>query len=143
MKKAILWLHRISLIKYPILLTGLVFVYKPLLFESEDSSQDMITGALLLGFALSLEAFKDQAKLTWLDKQIYHRPQRAKWCFIIGGLVFIAGAIFCITYYQIAEKAVLRELSLALLSLSIGGIGLVKSGMQSTLAFLEKEDNHQ
>ena len=85
MEKVIKVFHYISFIKYPILIIGIYYFYKPYFSEDVNILENLNTGLIFIGTGLGLDSLKDYGKLTWFDKKIYHKPKIAKYYFSVLG----------------------------------------------------------
>lgn len=138
MDKLIKILHYTSLIKYPILLIGIYFFYKPLLIENSNLYEDYNHGLIFFGLGIGLDSLKDYQKLTWLDKKVYYKPKIAKYYFLVLGFSIFSIIAVGILYYFRAEQSVFKELSIGFIIVGIGSLGLLKSGIQTTKEYIER-----
>lgn len=139
MEKVIKIFHYISFIKYPILIIGVYYFYKPYFSETKNIFENFNYGLIFIGLGLGLDSLKDYGKLTWFDKKIYHKPKIAKYYFIILGLLILSIIIAGMIGYFNAKENVLKELSIGFIVLGIGTIGMLKAGIQATKDFIESE----
>ena len=141
MEKTIKIFHYISFIKYPLMLLGVFFSYRPLFFPDASPGMfaDQNTALIFIGLALSLDSLKDYNKLTWLDKKVYHRPKVAQGYFFIAGIIIAFFIGVGIWGYFIAADTPVGELSFGLIVLAIGMIGLLKSGIDATMSYIKEE----
>lgn len=139
MKKIIRILHYISFSKYPILLISIYFCYKPILQSDTDFFKNLNIGLIFLGVGLSLDSLKDYKKLNWLDKKVLHNPKIAKYYFLYIGIItlgFILIGIFC----YLKPDNQLNEISIGLIVMGIGMLGFLKSGIETTKDYMEKNN---
>ena len=139
MEKVIKVFHYFSYIKYPILIIGIYYFYKPFFSENSNLLEDYNYGLILLGLGMGLDSLKDYGKLTWLDKKVYHNPKIAKYYFSVLGLVILSVIISGIIGYFSTEQNALKELSIGFIIFGIGTIGILKAGIQVTKDFMETE----
>lgn len=137
MDKVIKIFHWLSYIKYPILIIGIYYFYTPILFENQNLLESYNNGLIFLGLGMGLDSLKDYGKLTWLDKQVYHKPEIAKYYFIFIGFVFTGFIIFGVIGYFSSEVSVLKELSIGFIVFGLGSLGVLKAGIQVTKDFME------
>ena len=130
--------HYISFIKYPLLAVAVYFCYRPVLFDDSNYLGDTNTGLIFLGLGISLDSLKDYKKLTWLDKQVLHRPKLAKYYFALIAMIILGTIIVGAKGYFSAEKNNLKELSVGLIVLGIGAIGFLKSGIEATKSYIDQ-----
>ena len=139
MEKVIRIFHYFSFIKYPVLIIGLYYFYKPLFSKSSNFLENYNYGLIFFGIALGLDSLKDYGKLTWLDKKVYHKPKIAKYYFGLFGLAILSIIIFGIIGYFSTEQSILKELSIGFIIFGIGTIGVLKSGIQATKDYMENK----
>jgi len=139
MEKVIKLFHYFSFIKYPILFIGIYYFYKPYFSEGINLLESYNYGLIFFGLGMGLDSLKDYGKLTWLDKKVYHKPKIAKYFFVVLGLAIFMVIISGIMGYYSTEQNTLKELSIGFIIFGIGAIGVLKSGMQATKDFMEKE----
>ena len=139
MEKVIKIFHYVSFIKYPILIIAVYYMYLPFFDTSVNMLESYNKGLIIFGFAMSLESLKDYNRLTWLDKKVFHKPKRAKYYFIILGILILSLIIMgCIGYFS-SRESILKEIGIGLIVTGIGTIGLLKSSIEVTKDFMEKE----
>jgi len=113
------------------------YFYKPLFIKSTNLFENYNYGLIFLGLGMGLDSLKDYAKLTWIDKKVYHKPKIAKYYFSIVGLVIMGLIISGIIGYFSSDQNTLKELSIGLIIFGIGTIGVLKAGIQVTKDFME------
>jgi uncharacterized membrane protein YidH (DUF202 family) len=139
MEKVIKIFHYISFIKYPILIVAVYYMYKPFFNNHENLLESYNTGLIVFGIAMAFESLKDYNRLTWLDKKVFHKPKVAKYYFIFLGLLILFIIIMgCVGYFS-AKESILKEIGIGLIVTGIGTLGLLKSSIQVTKDFMEKE----
>ncbi|MEM9299133.1 MAG: hypothetical protein AAF149_15000 [Bacteroidota bacterium] len=139
MEKLIRIFHYLSLIKYPIMLIGLYYCYRPILFDDSSFFQDINLGLIFIGLGIGLDSLKDYGKLNWLDKKVLHKPKIAKYYFIIFGLIILGLICIGIKNYLSTDDSKLKELSIGFIVVGIGLIGLLKSGIEATKNYMNRE----
>lgn len=139
MEKIIKLFHYVSFIKYPILLLGVYFVYKPILFEEADFLTNTNKGLILAGLGIGLDSLKDYNKLNWIDKKVLHKPKIAKYYFIILGLLIAACILMGMFAYFSTNENPIKELSIGFIVFGIGTIGFLKAGIEATKKYIEAE----
>ena len=101
--------------------------------------EDFNKAFIITGIAVSYDALKDYRKLNSMDKKVYHEPKIAKIYFSIMLTIFLTIMIYGVYGYFYSENGVLKELPMGLIVLAIGGVGVIKSGIDETLSYMEKE----
>ena len=139
MNKVIKVFHYLSFIKYPILIIGIYYFYKPFFSENSNLLENYNYGLIFLGLGMGLDSLKDYGKLTWLDKKVYLKPKIAKYYFSILGIVILSVIVSGIIGYFSTEKNTLKELSIGFIIFGIGTIGILKAGIQATKDFMKME----
>ncbi len=139
MEKLIKVFHYLSFIKYPLLLIALYFCYRPIVLDKIDFLEDLNNGLIFLGLGIGLDSLKDYEKLNWLDRKVLHKPKIATYYFIIMGLIIFGFIFLGIKGYVSVDDSKLKELSIGLIVTGIGTIGFLKSGIEATKSYIEKQ----
>lgn len=119
----------ISYLQYPLMIAGLVYCFKPLLFsELSKLFADLNIALALFGIGLSFSTLQDTTKTqNEFSKSIYKNPRYSKW-FLIA--IFIQVLLFSILgligLFQ-SDTSPLKEIALGLISIGIGMIGMLKA----------------
>lgn len=139
MEKVIKLFHYISYIKYPILIIGIYFFYKPFFTNYSNLFESYNSGLIFLGLGIGLDSLKDYGKLTWIDKKVYHKPEIAKYYFLFLGFIIIIFIVVGAFGYFLTEETILNQLSIGLMVLGIGFLAVLKAGIQATMDFIDNE----
>lgn len=133
--------HIISYLQYPFLLLALFFMLKPYynFFVNSDVKSFLVNANIALvfiGIGISFSTLQDTAKTqNQFSKRIWQNPKKGKRAIVLISaltlLIFILGFLG----YFINNDGALKEISLGLIVLGIGLIGLLKTA-------LEMFDNH-
>ncbi|MCA6074330.1 hypothetical protein [Fulvivirga sedimenti] len=136
MKKATLFFHRISYLQYPLMLIALYFIIQPY-YGFQDALGYINKGLVFMGLGVTFSTLQDTTKTqNKLSLRIYQNPTYAR-IFII---VMIALILFFLVVGLIglfaASDAKLSEVSLGMIVMGVGMIGMLK-------AVFEMADNHR
>lgn len=129
--------HKISYAQYPLMAVGLLYAIKPLLNELVTIWSDYNMALVFYGLSLSMATLQDTTKSqNKMSQRIWENPRKSKLL-----LLYIAGmaGIFLLVGVTGAVQGQFRiwnELSFGLISLGVGFLGILKSGM-------EMAENHQ
>lgn len=140
MTKVLTVFHYLSFIKYPLLLLALYFVYWPIISGNAPVPKDLNNGLIFMGIGVGLDSLKDYRKLNWLDRQVLHKPKRAKYYFIVIGLIILSFIVMGLQGYFSAEDHTLKDVSMGLLIFGIGMIGFLKTGLEVTKNYMESHN---
>jgi Ni,Fe-hydrogenase I cytochrome b subunit len=120
--------HYLGYVGVPLLLVGLFFIYRPFFMpEGYDSLRDISMGMLVMGFAVGLTSLRDHTKINKLSHMILSRPNFIRGFILTLGLIMIAGCIFSIYFIYVSDKPGIREASISIMSLCLGGFGVLKT----------------
>jgi Ni,Fe-hydrogenase I cytochrome b subunit len=120
--------HYLGYVGVPLLLVGLFFIYRPFFMPEEyDSLRDISMGMLVMGFAVGLTSLRDHTKINKLSHMILSRPNFIRGFILTLGLIMIAGCIFSIYFIYVSDKPGIREASIGIMSLCLGGFGVLKT----------------
>lgn len=120
--------HYLGLVGLPLLFVGLFFIYRPFFMPDDyDSLRDISIGMVVMGFAVGLVSLRDHTKLNKLSHLILSRPNFIRVFILILGLIMVGGCIFSIYFIYVSDKPSIREASIGIMSLCLGGFGLIKT----------------
>jgi hypothetical protein len=130
MTNARLFFHRISYLQYPLLVLGMVYVYKPLLFGIDTLWVDYNKSLVFLGLALSMSTLQDTTKTqNKFSEKIWKDPRKSR--LAITYLSFFAGLFVVVGLVALFSTfGPLHELAFGLIALGVGCIGIVKSALE-------------
>jgi Ni,Fe-hydrogenase I cytochrome b subunit len=120
--------HYLGILGIPLLFVGLFFIYRPF-FMPEDYNRfrDISMGMVVMGFAVGLVSLRDHTKLNKWSHMILSRPILIRVFILTLGLIMIAGCIFSIYFIYVSDKSGIREASIGIMSLCLGGFGVLKT----------------
>ncbi|GAA4277837.1 hypothetical protein [Aquimarina mytili] len=137
MEKTFKIFHYISFLQYPFLIIALYYCYKPIIFESEDFASDYNFGLLFLGIGLSFTSLADIKKRTKLGDRIFGKPKNAKrWIIYLSILIVIIFTLGIFTMFFTKHQE-LKDISVGLLVLGIGIIGLLRMNLEIIKTYQE------
>jgi len=137
MKNAAQLFHSISYLQYPLMLIGIYYCYKPLLFNADSIWADYNKALVFIGLAISFSTLQDTKKTqNKLSKRVWENPKYAR-----AFLIYIALLIVFIISFGMfglfgTENANVQELSFGAIIFGIGLIGLLKTA-------IEMAENHR
>lgn len=128
MKDAKLMFHYISYLQYPLMIVALLFALKPYVFGFDTLFVDINKMLVFMGLGISFSTLQDTTKTqNKISLKIYQNPKSAR-NFII---LIISQIVFLVTLGLFGlfatEDGIVKELSLGLIVLGIGFIGVLKS----------------
>ncbi|MFA0963835.1 hypothetical protein AB9P05_18665 [Roseivirga sp. BDSF3-8] len=142
MKKARNIFHVISYLQYPLMAAALYFAIQPYLTGFEDVLESINIMLIFMGVAISFSTLQDTTKTqNKLSLKVYQNPKAAR-VFLIYLLVIIVvfmGAGFVGLLGQ--EDSKLREISIGLIVLSIGMLGMLKAAVEMAEYHGAKREN--
>ena len=119
------------------MLLAVYFVYEPILMGKSNTLTGLNTALILMGIGLSLDSLKDYGKLNWLDKKVLHKPNIAKYYFILIGIGIVSMILIGLKAYFSTDDNALKELSIGIIIFGVGMVGFLKSGIQATKDYME------
>ncbi len=119
----------ISYLQYPLMVAGLVYCFKPLLFS--DLSKlfgDLNIGLAFFGLGISFSTLQDTTKTqNDFSKRIYKNPTYSKWFLTILFIQVLLFSILGLIGLFQSDISPLKEIALGLISIGIGMIGMLKA----------------
>ena len=123
--------HNISYLQYPLLLIGLYFVCKPLIFGYDTIWADYNKSLIFFGLGVSFSTLQDVTKTqNKLSKRIWENTKYSKAFLIYTVLLILLFLFFGMYCLFITDNLNYKELSFGLIGMAIGMIGLLKGGVE-------------
>ncbi len=130
--------HSISYLQYPFMLFAIYFMAKPYFgdFETKEEHVAAILNGInstliFMGLGISLSTLQDTTKTqNEMSRKIWESPQKGK-LFLIGlSLLTFALISFGLSLYFFSLVDKLEEISIGIIVLGIGLIGLLKTALE-------------
>jgi hypothetical protein len=122
--------HVLSYVQYPLLLVAVFYCYRPLIVNLDTLWVDLNKGLVFLGLGIGFSTLQDTARVQnkW-SKRIYENPRYTRWFL---GLLLTQVVLFMVVglVSLFSAHAVLRDLSMGLVSIAIGMIGMLKAAIE-------------
>ncbi len=131
MEKIKILFNSLSYLKYPFLLLGLFYSFKPSLIESTEMWNDFNLSLTFMGIGISFSSLADISKASKVTKKLYKHKKfiRVYLIYLVLLILLIIGlGVYCIYFTDIKP---LKELSIGLLVFGIGMISLLKMSVES------------
>lgn len=123
--------HIISYLQYPLMFAGLYFMTQPYFNDFESMFPALNKAMVFMGLAISLSTLQDTTKVqNEASRKIWESPIKGKLFLIMMSVMtflFIVGGLYGILAL---ENSVISEISLGLVVLGIGFLGLLKTGSE-------------
>ena len=123
--------HYVSYIQYPLLAVGMYFVLQPYFNDFDGMFHSLNRAMVFTGIGISLSSLQDTTKTqNETSRKIWESPTKGKIFLVTMSamtLFFIVAGLFGIFA---SEEAIISELSLGLVVLGIGLLGLLKAGSE-------------
>jgi hypothetical protein len=123
--------HYLSYLQYPLMLAALAYSFKPLVSGFDSMWSDYNNLLVFAGLGISLSTLQDTRKTqNTFSRKIWQNPRSGKVALIVLAMMtlmlILAG--FIGLYLPVIKP--IRELSLGLIVLGIGYIGLLKTALE-------------
>ena len=123
--------HVISYLQYPMMLVAMYFILQPYFNEFQGIYKSLNSGLIFLGLGVSFSTLQDTTTTqNEVSRKIWEHPTKGKIFLILISIVTFTLIITGIIGVFAAEDALLSELSLGLVVLGIGLVGLLKSASE-------------
>lgn len=123
--------HVISYLQYPMMLIAMYFVLQPYFNDFNGIFKALNTGLIFLGLGVSFSTLQDTTKTqNEVSRKIWEHPIKGKIFLVLISVVTFTLIITGIIGVFAAAEAPLSELSLGLVVLGIGLVGLLKSASE-------------
>ena len=123
--------HYVSYLQYPMMAVGLYFVLQPYFNDFNEMFNSLNRALVFVGLGISLSTLQDTTKTqNEASRKIWESPKKGKLFLILMSamtLFFIVSGLFGIFA---SEEAILSELSLGLVVIGIGFLGILKAGSE-------------
>ena len=131
MKSARDLFQKISYLQYPLYLVGLFYVFLPLTNKLSTLLHDYNMALIFYGLGISFSTLQDTTKSqNNFSKKIWESPTRSKVFLVYIGLFALIFTIAGIIGLLAENLNTLHELAFGLVSLGVGLLGVLKSGME-------------
>ena len=132
--------HRISHVQYPLLILGLFYAYKPLIFGNENIWQDYNYCLVYMGIAISFTSLSETKRQSKWAEKLYKNKKFMKGFFIY--LLCLILFLFALGFYSLYQDKVeaLKELALGIIVLGIGVMGILRMSIEITEYYNTKQD---
>jgi hypothetical protein len=123
--------HIISYIQYPMMLVGMYFALTPYFNGFQDIFGSINSLMLFMGLGISFSTLQDTHKTqNDFSKRIWENPTKGKAFLSLMGLFTLLFLVGGVVGYFLSDSSVLNELSLGLIVLGIGFLGLLKAAAE-------------
>ena len=130
--------HYISYVQYPLMLVALFFAFKPYLngLEVNNEKIDLIFRSLnnmliFMGLGISFSTLQDTTKTqNKISRKIWENPKKGKITILIISLFILFLITIGLISYFSANDSKLKELSIGIIILGIGLIGMLKTTIE-------------
>lgn len=120
--------HKVSYLQYPFMLGALWFYIS--FFRTDDWSK-MNQALILFGIAISFATLQDTKKLLFsIEKKIWGNPKKGRRFIIYTAFLIFIFFAFGIFGYFFASESIIKEVSIGLIVVGIGFIGLLKTSVE-------------
>lgn len=130
--------QKISYLQYPILLLAAYFAFKPYtyMFEEGFNHKDRIISdinsvLIFLSIGISFSTLQDTTKTqNNFSLRIWQNPKKGKIAIVYIAVLTFSVLIFGLSLFLFANKQLLKDLSVGIISLGIGLIGFLKAAIE-------------
>ncbi|MEM9671984.1 MAG: hypothetical protein AAF992_05280 [Bacteroidota bacterium] len=123
--------HYISYLQYPLLLVAMYYVYRPYIFKTDTVWQDLNTGLIFLGIAISFSSLQDTQKTqNKFSKRIWESPIKGKVALVIMTFMTFSFIVYGMFGLYFSRSEIVYELSVGIIVLGIGFVGLLKVAIE-------------
>ena len=130
--------HYISYLQYPLMLMALFFAFKPYMngFTNNQESIDLVFKNLnnvliFMGLGISFSTLQDTTKTqNKMSRKIWENPVKGKLTILAMSLMTLVFIISGLIGYFSASENKLKDLSIGIIILGIGLIGMLKSAIE-------------
>ncbi|MGD1840954.1 MAG: hypothetical protein ACFB0B_08675 [Thermonemataceae bacterium] len=130
--------HYVSYLQYPLLFLALFFAYRPYFIgmdlTTEKASiilQNLNNALIFMGLGISFSTLQDTTKVqNKLSKKIWEHPKGGKIAIIVIAVMAFAFIIYGLVGYLSVGNTKLKEVSIGIVVLGIGFIGLLKTSIE-------------
>ena len=129
--------HYISYLQYPIMFIAIFFAIKPFLYGLEDKKEMLnliITNfnnvLIFMGLGISFSTLQDTTKTqNEFSKRVWENPTKGKVMISFMSIMAFFFIILGLVGYFSSQENTLKELSIGIIILGIGFIGLIKTAL--------------
>lgn len=123
--------QKISYLQYPILLIGIFYIFKPIIYGFENMWEDYNYALIFYGLGISFSTLQDTTKTqNKFSRKIWENPKKGKAALVSIGLMALFFLVMGLSGIYFSESEILKQLSFGLIVLGIGVIGLLKTAVE-------------
>ena len=128
MNRATAIFHKVSYLQYPLMGVAMLFALQPYFNGFEDVFGSFNKMLMFMGLSISFSTLQDTTKTqNKLSLRIYQNPTYSKYFLIYVGVMILFFIALGIIGLLGTENSKLQELSLGMIVMGIGMIGMLKS----------------
>lgn len=126
--------HYISYLQYPLMIVAIFFVLKPYFNGFENTNEifkDLNSMLVFMGLGISFSTLQDTSKTqNKMSEKVWKNPKKGKKAILaISIMTFFIIIIGLVAYFS-ASDSTLKELSIGIIVLGIGLVGLLKTAIE-------------
>lgn len=130
--------HYISYLQYPLMAIGMYFAIQPYLngLDQIKNNPDMLFQSLnsvllFMGLGISFSSLQDTSKTqNKLSQKIWEDPTKGKIMILLLGFTILFLIAFGLVGYYMVETGPFKDLSIGIIVLGLGLIGLLKAAVE-------------
>ena len=123
--------HKISYLQYPLMLVGLYYAVRPYIVGFDTLFENLNTLLIFMGLGISFSTLQDTSKVqNEASRRIWEDPKKGKFFLTFMSIFTLFLISLGLLGYFAAPNEILQELSIGLIVLGIGFMGMVKSAVE-------------
>lgn len=123
--------HKISYLQYPLMLIGLYYAVRPYIVGFDTLFENLNTLLIFMGLGISFSTLQDTSKVqNEASRRIWEDPKKGKFFLTFMSIFTLFLISLGLLGYFAAPNEILQELSIGLIVLGIGFMGMVKSAVE-------------
>jgi hypothetical protein len=123
--------HYISYLQYPMMAVGLYFILQPYFNDFDGMFHSLNRAMVFIGLGVSLSTLQDTTMTqNEASRKIWESPKKGKLFLILMSAMTLFFIVSGLIGIFASDEAILSELSLGLVVIGIGFLGLLKAGSE-------------
>lgn len=121
----------LSYLQYPLMIFGLFYAYKPLIFGMDNFWKDINTMLIFMGLAISFSTLQDTTKVqNKLSEKVWKNQKYANYFLVYLAIMTFLILGFGVFGYFFSTNENIQEVAFGAFVLGIGLIGLLKMAIE-------------
>jgi hypothetical protein len=123
--------HYVSYLQYPVMLVAVVFAFRPYIVGFDTIWVNYNNMLIAAALGISLSTLQDTTRTqNELSRKIWEHPRKGRIAIIVISAMTLMSIVFGLIGLYVSPNDALHQMSLGMLALGIGLVGLLKGAIE-------------